>query len=101
MTIEEEQRKYCDLVQFDFHDSYLNITLDTVNALKFALGVEWPRTGSPDFVIIADDDTYINLPQLKKMLFQDNIIFKVCSTVQHRFQWFIETSISGGEAFDW
>ena len=76
MTLEEEQRRYCDLVQFDFFDSYLNITMDTVSALKFALGVKWPNQMTPDFLVIADDDTYVNIPMLRQMLFQDNIISK-------------------------
>ena len=33
-NLAEEAAKYCDIVQFDFIDSYANITMDTVNALK-------------------------------------------------------------------
>ena len=75
MTVEEEATAFCDIVQFDYIDSYLNITLDSVNALKFALGWNWEK--EPEFVVIADDDSYINIPGLWNLLFRDMDIDKV------------------------
>ena len=70
-----ELKTYCDMVQFDFIDSYLNITLDTTSILKFALS--WENLNL-DYLVIADDDTYINLPELINTLYKSpTIITKV------------------------
>ena len=62
--IEEEQRKYCDVVQFDFIDTYENITLDTISALKFVMGYQWKLGDEPSFIAITDDDNYVNIPDV-------------------------------------
>lgn len=66
----EEVTTYCDVVQFDYIDSYQNITLDTLNAVKLALGWDWKGL-EPDFLGIADDDSFINVPALMTMLRND------------------------------
>lgn len=73
--LEPERQKYCDIVQFDYVDEYFNITMDSISALKFALGYDW-KGQEPDFVAIADDDTYIHIPNLWKTLYVEQALTK-------------------------
>ena len=73
--VNQEQMENCDLLQFDFVDHYMNITLDTLHILKFALGWKWNR--EPDYLIIADDDTYVNIKEVRKFLESETMITKV------------------------
>ena len=41
LQMEAEKQTHCDFVQFSFEDTYGNITMDTLSALKFALGWNW------------------------------------------------------------
>ncbi len=72
--VEAEQAEFCDVVQMDFVDSYENVTLDTISALKFARTADFSPFGPPDYVVIADDDTYINVPKLWSLLYEDDVI---------------------------
>ena len=51
-------------------DDYANNTLDTVSALK-VLNEEL-RLTPPDFCVIADDDSYVNIARLWRELFRTN-----------------------------
>ncbi|XP_067686254.1 beta-1,3-galactosyltransferase 1-like isoform X2 [Haliotis asinina] len=55
-----ESKTYRDIVQEDFHDSYRNLSLKSVAMLK------WVETYciSAKFLLKADDDMYINVPNL-------------------------------------
>lgn len=70
-----ESERYCDIVQMDFIDHYQNVSLDSISAIKFALGLK-ATSEIPDFLAIADDDVFINIPAVYKILFQDNFINK-------------------------
>ena len=73
----KEQNQYCDLVQFDFVDHESNKTLAAVSVLKFALGWNWwPQ--EPDFLVVTDDNGYINIPLLWGWFYEEKAIFKVC-----------------------
>ena len=78
-TIQEEvdleQSIHCDILQFDFVDHYTNITLDSLHALKFALGWKWKT--KPEYLIISDDDSYINLKEVYQFLKSESMITKV------------------------
>ena len=74
-TVAEEAGRHCDMVQMDFVDSYENVTLDTVSALKFALS--WPWEEEPEFVVVGDDDTYVNVPRLMDLLYNTGRMTKV------------------------
>ena len=73
--LEEEHDRYCDCVQFDFVDHYMNITLDSLHSMKFALGWKWKV--EPEFLIISDDDSYINLSEVSKFLKSGSVLTKV------------------------
>lgn len=50
------------MIQEDFIDTYSNVTLDSIFALKFVLDWRWDE--APKFVFLGDDDSYVNIPQL-------------------------------------
>ena len=63
--IDAEHLKHCDVIQEDFLDSYNNVTLDSIFALKFFHGLRV----KPEYLVIGDDDVYLNIPTLWNMLF--------------------------------
>ncbi len=68
-----EEAAKCDLLLDDFVDSYSNTTLDTMAALKFFLSLQREDergggSGGPSVVMIADDDSYVDLRSLRKKL---------------------------------
>lgn len=66
------------MVQMDYVDSYENVTLDTISCLKFARHIEFGgEQFEPDFLIIGDDDTYINIPNLMSLFYEEKEIMKV------------------------
>ena len=69
-AVKDEQEKHCDIIQFDFIDHYANM-----HALKFALGWKWKL--KPEFLIIADDDTYVNMGKVQDFLINGKQIHKV------------------------
>ncbi len=94
--VQQEAYKHCDILQvrrnvycidvleifvsqMDFVDSYWNVTLDSVSGLKIANS--WRNlSGSDtdlDFVLLGDDDTYVNIPSLWSMLYEEKSINKV------------------------
>ena len=88
-SLVKEHEEHCDFVQFDFIDHYMNITLDSLHALKFTLGFKWMKS-KPDFFIIADDDTYIHLPELHAFLKSNTLnvtkVMKCMMSWHHRFE---------------
>nr|XP_053642023.1 beta-1,3-galactosyltransferase 1-like [Cherax quadricarinatus] len=56
----EESRTYGDIIQEDFTDSYMNLTLKSVMGLKWAS--RYCQRAS--FVMKTDDDIFINMPKL-------------------------------------
>ena len=61
----------------DFVDNYFNVTFDTVMALKFTLNtIRSGQLQNLQFLMIADDDTYINVDALVKNLLEQNSILK-------------------------
>ena len=55
----------------DFIDSYINCTMDTLFALKLALA--WNEGTKPEFLIITDDDVYLNIEIFRRKLTTLNI----------------------------
>ena len=58
--IAEEARTYGDVIQEDFVDSYMNLTLKSV------MGLRWAHHHCPelDFFMKTDDDVFVNVPHL-------------------------------------
>ena len=74
----KESEQNCDVIQLDFIDSYENVTLDTVFALRLALELDFgPEKIRPEFVLIADDDSYISIPRLWRKCFENEDV-SVC-----------------------
>ena len=63
-AIKKESRMYHDVVQEDFEESYLNLTLKSIMALR------WTSTFCPSvkFIMKTDDDMIINIPYLIRIL---------------------------------
>ena len=59
--------------QADFIDHYNNLTLKTFFTLKYFLNVsnfQQPPWAPPKYLVKADDDSYLNLPALRRTLFE-------------------------------
>ena len=63
-AIVKESEKYGDVVQMDFVDSYMNLTIKSVMALKWVMDY----CSGAEFVIKADDDTLVNILGLVRIL---------------------------------
>ena len=68
-----EQDTYGDIVQHDFEDSYMNLTLKTTFMLKWINGLlQDPSNGLrrivPKFVFKVDDDVFVNTRKLSSVL---------------------------------
>lgn len=64
VALETESATHNDIVQEDFIDSYQNLTLKTT------MGFKWARNFCPNakFVMKTDDDMYVSLPALQRVL---------------------------------
>ena len=64
-AVETESRQHEDILQEGFVDTYQNLTLKSMFSLKFADEYLRNRT---DWVMLVDDDSYVNIPQLLTFL---------------------------------
>ncbi|XP_067674807.1 beta-1,3-galactosyltransferase 1-like [Haliotis asinina] len=62
--LKNESRTFEDIIQKDFVDSYMNLTLKSLSMLEWVMHY----CNSSKFILKADDDMYINLPNLIKAL---------------------------------
>ncbi|CAH1774509.1 unnamed protein product [Owenia fusiformis] len=62
--LREENKLHYDLIQEDFEDSYMNLTLKSVMALKWAVNF----CKNTDYIMKTDSDMFINLDNLKDIL---------------------------------
>ena len=62
--IDEESNSYSDIVQADFSDTYLNLTLKSLVGLKW--GAEF--CSGAEYFMKTDDDMFINVPRLLEHL---------------------------------
>ncbi len=62
--LDRESKRHGDVIQEDFLDTYRNLTLKTIGALK------WATTfcSGARFVMKTDDDVFLNLPNLLQVL---------------------------------
>ncbi|OQR76080.1 beta-1 [Tropilaelaps mercedesae] len=61
----DEAAKYDDIVQYDFLDTYQNLTYKSISMLRFVSALKWPEL---KFFIKSDDDTFVNMRLLPKVL---------------------------------
>lgn len=63
-SIDDEAKHYRDILQEDFHDSYVNLTLKTI------MGLKWSTQSCPKakFVMKVDDDVAVNVVNLTAYL---------------------------------
>ena len=66
--IEEEQLRHCDILQFNFIDNLFNNTLKQLYALQYLYQTFNEHPGPPEYILRADDDLFINIPMLDKLL---------------------------------
>ena len=70
LDLNTEQDNFGDLLQHDFHDSYMNLTLKSVFMLKWLRELQNPKFGSmkhriiPKLVLKIDDDVFVNANNL-------------------------------------
>ena len=62
-----ESLRHGDILQDNFQDTYNNLTLKSMFALKYA---EEFVTERADWVMLVDDDSYVNIPALLEFLNQ-------------------------------
>lgn len=62
--IEEENKQYGDVVQYDFIDEYYNNTIKTLNAIKWAS----THCNNSRFYLFSDDDMYISIKNVLRYL---------------------------------
>ena len=78
-VILHESEKYHDIVQFDFLDTYKNLTIKTVSALK------WAKYNCPSvrYILKTDDDTFNNIPGILKFIHSAHLTNSMSGVVSH------------------
>ena len=67
--LQEEAEKYNDIVQFNFQNSYLNLTLLQLSSYKWILS-QYPKL---EFFIRSDSDVYLNIDKIHELIKRKNI----------------------------
>lgn len=72
LMIQDESKWRRDMIVADFLDTYKNLTLKTMAALR------WVNMSCPNakFILKADSDTFVHLPWLLQMLHQNESLFR-------------------------
>ena len=83
--IKFEQAKYDDILQVDMIDHYNNLTLKSVFTLKFFLNESNFDEPPPYHIMKIDNDAYLNLPQLVKVLKDPKLKKTDMYLVGHRY----------------
>ena len=73
--LDNEFHTFGDILQVDSFESYSNNSLKSLHAIKYVLGVDWKAMSQsgepPKFLMRSDDDLYINLPLVNKLILKD------------------------------
>lgn len=67
-SLEEEQYKYCDLLQFNFIEHFMNNTLKQLHAMQYLYQKFRKIFDLPEYVLRTDDDVFINIPLFNSLL---------------------------------
>ena len=83
----EESAKFDDILQADMVDHYNNLTLKSVFTLKFFLNTSnFDTTSVPPFYLMkVDNDVYLNVPQLVRLLEDKKLTRSPMFLVGHRY----------------
>ena len=96
-VIERESRIRRDIIQFQFNDTYRNLTYKTITGLR------WISRNCPQakYIIKTDADVWINMPVLLNLLFFDNVgdVNKMNSSFygydNETYKWHLNNAIGG------
>ena len=100
--INAENQIYNDIVQFNFTDSYGNLTYKTLMSLKWVSAI----CPNAKHVLKTDDDMWVNVPGLLDLLPQDSSPVNHKSASQYygydnvHGKWYLNNAIGGFCAFD-
>ena len=65
----KEQKTHCDMIQFNFQDSYHNQTIKTGFSIQYFYRNLWDKKiGPPHFLVKGDDDIFVNIPGLVSLV---------------------------------
>ena len=82
--IQTEHAKYDDILQVDMVDHYNNLTLKSVFSLKFFLNESNFYDPPPFHIMKIDNDIYLDVPQLVKLLKDPKLEDKDMYLIGHR-----------------
>lgn len=91
-SVETEFYKFGDILRVDSKDDYKNLVV------KIWGGFEWARSVHPKYVLKADDDVYVNIPEfinwlenpvLPKQLYAGFIHYRAFVYRDHNSKWFV------------
>lgn len=97
-----ENEKHGDIIQENFVDSYYNLSI------KMVMGLKWASQYCPgvQFILKADEDTFVNLPMLVDILRQpetpkDTIIGRIMpeSKVYRVGKWSVDKKVYAGKVY--
>ena len=82
----EESAKFDDILQADMVDHYNNLTLKSVFTLKFFLNTSnFDADTVPYYLMKVDNDVYLNVPQLLRLLEDKKLTRSPMFLVGHRY----------------
>ena len=81
----EESAKFDDILQADMVDHYNNLTLKSVFTLKFFLNTSNFDAVPPFYLMKVDNDVYLNVPQLLRLLEDKKLTRSPMFLVGHRY----------------
>ncbi|XP_059473337.1 beta-1,3-galactosyltransferase 5-like [Neocloeon triangulifer] len=67
-AVHVEAEQFGDILQGDFEDTYMNLTLKSTMLLKYVSGACGDGKKAPRFVMKTDDDIFVNVPLLVAVL---------------------------------
>ena len=73
----KEIEKFGDILIVDMVEHYNNLTLKTMQMLKYFRNVDNFENGPPKFLVKVDDDVFLNLPFLANQLLDNSTVIAV------------------------
>lgn len=70
-AVHQEAEQFGDILQGDFEDTYMNLTLKSTMALKYVAAACGGGKKAPRFVMKTDDDIFINVPLLVSSMLKE------------------------------